>query len=145
MLLVASLPADHGAMRNDPQRYVGGELVLVIDCADLSRSATFWCSVLDYRPDGPAVGQYLGLFPKEGRGIQLLLQRVDDPKLGKNRLHLDLRTRKLESEITRILAAGGRMLTNESMTEWGWTWHILADPDGNEFCVVQPPESHWTA
>jgi predicted enzyme related to lactoylglutathione lyase len=138
-LLIASLPADHVAMSNDPQRYAGGELVLVIDCADLDRSAAFWCSVLGYRPDGPAVGQYLGLFPNDGRGIQLLLQRVDDPKVGKNRLHLDLRTANLEPEISRILAAGGRMVTDEPMTEWGWTWHILADPDGNEFCVVQPP------
>lgn len=125
-------------MRNEPQRYVGGELVLVIDCADLDRSAAFWCSVLGYRADGPAVGQYLGLVPDDGPGIQLLLQRVDDPKVQKNRLHLDLRTRDPESEITRILAAGGRLITAEPMTEWGWTWHILADPDGNEFCVLTP-------
>ena len=63
-----------------------------------------------------------------------------------------------EDEFTRRLGAAlGRELTsmrdtyfenlhaNEPMIEWGWTWHILADPDGNEFCVVQPPESHWTA
>jgi predicted enzyme related to lactoylglutathione lyase len=124
---------------------VRNELVLVIDCADLDRSAAFWCSVLGYRSDGPALGQYLGLFPDDGPGIQLLLQRVDDPKPAKNRLHLDLRTRDLPSEVTRILSAGARMLTDEPMTEWGWTWHVLADPDENEFCVVQPPESHWTA
>jgi predicted enzyme related to lactoylglutathione lyase len=124
---------------------VRNELVLVIDCADLDRSAAFWCSVLGYRVDGPAVGQYLGLFPNDGPGIQLLLQRVDDPKPAKNRLHLDLRTRDLQSETTRILSAGARMLTDEPMTEWGFIWHVLADPDGNEFCVVQPPESHWTA
>src|SRR5690348_3621751 len=121
------------------------ELVLVIDCVDLDRSARFWCSVLDYRSEGTAVGQYLGLFPNDGPGIQLLLQRVDDPKPVKNRLHLDLRTRDLHSEISRVLAAGARMLTGEPMTEWGFTWHVLADPDGNEFCVVQPPESHWAA
>jgi len=54
--------------------YLGGELVLVIDCSDLERSATFWCEALGYRRDGPAVGQYQGLLPPDGRGIQLLLQ-----------------------------------------------------------------------
>lgn len=71
-------------MRHDHQRYPGGEMVLVIDCSDLERSAVFWCDVLGYRRGGPPVGQYLGLFPAEGGGLQLLLQRVADPKPAKN-------------------------------------------------------------
>src|SRR6266851_225941 len=63
-------------MRHGHQQYLGGELVLVIDCSDLERSATFWCEALGYRRDGPAVGQYQGLLPPDGRGIQLLLQRT---------------------------------------------------------------------
>jgi len=130
-------------MAHDPQRYAGGELVLVIDCADLDRSATFWCEVLGYRRLGDPVGQYVGLFPTSGHGIQLLLQRVDDPKPTKNRLHLDLRAPQLEPELRRLLAAGARQLTDEPLVEFGFTWHVLADPDGNEFCVVEPPPSHW--
>jgi hypothetical protein len=38
---------------------------------------------------------------------------------------------------------GARRLTGQPVTEAGWRWHILADPDGNEFCVLQPPASHW--
>jgi predicted enzyme related to lactoylglutathione lyase len=74
---------------------------------------------------------------------QLLLQRADDRKPVKNRLHLDLRTSKLGPEVERIRSAGGRLLTEEPLTELGWTWQILADPDGNELCVVQPPAEHW--
>ena len=39
----------------------------------------------------------------------------------------------------RILALGASLLTGHPVTEHGWRWHILADPDGNEFCVLQPP------
>jgi len=76
---------DHVAMRCGHQQYLGGELVLVIDCSDLERSATFWCGALGYRRDGPAAGQYQGLLPPDGRGMQLLLQRVDEgsPPQGK--------------------------------------------------------------
>jgi len=132
-------------MRHTHQRYAGGELVLVIDCSDLDRSATFWCQALGYRRDGPAVGQYQGLLPANGHGTRLLLQRVDDRKFGKNHLHLDLRTSKLGPEVERIRAAGGRVPTAEPLAEFGWIWQILADPDGNELCVVQPPAEHWQA
>jgi predicted enzyme related to lactoylglutathione lyase len=101
--------------------------------------------VLGYRHDAPPVGQYLELFPGHGAGLQLLLQRVEDPKPAKNRVHLDLRTRKLEPEVERIRAAGGVLVTGEPMAESGFRWQILADPDGNELCVVEPPAGHWRA
>jgi predicted enzyme related to lactoylglutathione lyase len=126
-------------MTRKPQRYAGGEMVLVIDCADLERAAGFWCEVLGYRRMGSPVGQYMGLTPADGVGIQLLLQRVDDPKTTKNRLHLDLRTADLERELDRVHAAGARRISEEPLVEHGWTWHVLADPDGNEFCVILPP------
>jgi catechol 2,3-dioxygenase-like lactoylglutathione lyase family enzyme len=131
-------------MRHGHQEYRGGELVLVVDCSDLERSAAFWCEVLGCRHDGPPVGQYLGLFPLAGHGLQLLLQRVEDAKAGKNRLHLDLRTREFEGEVARIRAAGG-VTVGEPMEEFGYRWQVLADPDGNEFCVVEPPAEHWEA
>ena len=45
----------------------------------------------------------------------------------------------LPAEVGRVLDLGARLLTREPVTEDGWSWHILADPDGNEFCVLQPP------
>jgi predicted enzyme related to lactoylglutathione lyase len=114
-------------------------LVAVIDCSDLARSADFWAQVLGYVSDGPAVGTYQGLIPADGQGVEILLQRVPEQKHGKNRLHLDLRTPDLDSEVRRVVGIGASLLTSQPMEEYGWRWHILGDPDGNEFCVVQPP------
>ena len=127
-----------------PQPYPHGELVIVIDCADLDGAARFWVGVLGYEASPPGDGsdgseRYRGLQPESGVGIDVLLQRVPDVKSQKNRLHLDLRAPDLEAEVRRVLGLGATLLTSEPVAEDGWLWHILADPDGNEFCVLQPP------
>lgn len=127
-----------------PHPYRRGELVAVIDCADLDRAARFWAAALGYVADGSPGGPYRSLFPRDGRGIELLLQRTGDTKVAKNRLHLDLRTRDLADEVSRVTALGATVLTSSPIREGGWTWHVLADPDGNEFCVLQPPDAYWT-
>ena len=122
-----------------PQPYPHGELLIVIDCADPDRSAAFWSAVLGYAASPAATGPYRSLEPESGAGIDVLLQRVPDVKGQKNRLHLDLRTPDLDAEVRRVLDLGATLLTSEPVTEDGWSWHILGDPDGNEFCVLQPP------
>lgn len=126
-------------MSRTPHPYLRGELVVVIDCSDLDRSANFWTSVLGYVRDGSTDEPYQSLIPADGQGIEILLQRVPDEKRGKNRLHLDLRTDDLVSETGRVRGLGAALLTDHPVVENGWRWHILADPDGNEFCVLQPP------
>jgi predicted enzyme related to lactoylglutathione lyase len=121
-----------------PQSYPNGELVIVVDCSDLERSARFWCGVLGYTASRPS-GLYCALAPETGVGIDVLLQRVPEAKGQKNRLHFDLRTPDLEAEVRRVLALGARLLTTQPVAEDGWLWHVLADPDGNEFCVLAPP------
>jgi predicted enzyme related to lactoylglutathione lyase len=120
-----------------PQPYSNGELVIVIDCSDLDVSARFWCGVLGYTSGQSVSGPYRSLRPKSGVGIDVLLQLVPDVKGQKNRLHLDLRTPDLDAEVRRVLDLGASLLIREPVTEDGWSWHILADPDGNEFCVLQ--------
>jgi len=122
-----------------PQPYPHGELLIVIDCADLDRSAAFWSAVLGYTASPAATGPSRSLAPETGAGIDVLLQWVPDVKGQKNRLHLDLRTPDLDAEVRRVLDLGATLLTSEPVTEDGWSWHILGDPDGNEFCVLQPP------
>jgi predicted enzyme related to lactoylglutathione lyase len=132
-------------MRRRRHSYLGGELVIVIDCSDLGRSADFWASVLGYVRECPGSDPYQTLLPADGDGAEILLQRVSERKQGKNRLHLDLRTRDLEAEVERVTGLGAVVLTAEPIAEDGLRWHILADPDGNEFCVLEPPASHWQA
>jgi predicted enzyme related to lactoylglutathione lyase len=129
-------------MERTTQRYRGGHLAVVVDCADLDRAAEFWSAALGYVP---AAGHdpYLPLVPADGIGVEVLLQRVPESKHAKSRLHLDLRARDLGRELERVLALGARQLTSEPITEAGWRWHVLADLDDNEFCVLQPPESYW--
>lgn len=132
-------------MARRPATFPGGVLALVLDCRDLERAAAFWTAALGYRPDGsPAPGaRYLRLLPESGDGPELLLQRVPEAKAAKSRMHLDLRVRALDPEVERICSLGARRLTAEPLSEWGWRWHVLADPDGNELCVLQPPDAYW--
>jgi Glyoxalase-like domain len=65
----------------------------VLDCADLDRSAAFWCAALGYVGEPDSAWRYRRLLPAGGGdGVELLLQRVPEPKVTKNRMHLDLRT-----------------------------------------------------
>jgi predicted enzyme related to lactoylglutathione lyase len=128
-----------------PNPYVHGELVVVVDCADLGRAARFWSAALGYIDAGGDSATYRSMLPADGFGVEILLQRTDDAKRGKNRVHLDLRTRDLDAEVSRVLALGATRQTPEPIEEHGWTWHILLDPDGNEFCVLQPPVGYWPA
>ena len=130
-------------MSREPHLYVRGELVVVIDCAHLDRSAAFWTGALGYIREGAAGGRYQSLLPADGKGAEILLQRVREGKHSKNRVHLDLRTRELEPELQRFLGLGATLLTDQPVSEAGWRWYILADPDGNEFCILQPPDSYW--
>lgn len=129
-------------MDGGPARFGGRSdvvLAVVLDCADLARSGAFWCGALGYVAEPLTPGRYRRLLPADGNGVELLLQRVPEPKAHKNRMHLDLRVPDLEAEVARLVSLGARCLTESPIEEDGWAWHVLADPDGNEFCVLRPP------
>lgn len=128
------------------QPYAHGTLVIVLDCADLNRASTFWCDVLGYnRPLTPS-GPYVNLVSPEG-GIELLLQQVPERKSGKNRLHLDLRTRDLdEAEVQRVVALGAVTLTQAPLEEHAWQWHVLVDATATSSASSnRPTTSPWPA
>ncbi|WP_341718924.1 VOC family protein [Micromonospora sp. FIMYZ51] len=129
-------------MTEGPARFGGRHdvvLAVVLDCADLDRAGTFWSQVLGYVAGPLSPGRYRRLLPADGNGVELLLQRVPEPKAQKNRMHLDLRVPDLEAEVTRLMSLGARRITETCIEEDGWAWHVLADHDGNEFCVLRPP------
>ncbi|MEV7237291.1 VOC family protein [Streptomyces sp. NPDC051020] len=70
-----------------------------------------------------------------GLGRRLLFQRVPEPKTGKNRLHLDVHAGpgRRDAEVARLEGLGAIRL--RKVEEPGGTWWVLADPEGNEFCV----------
>ncbi|MFI6774027.1 VOC family protein [Nocardia sp. NPDC050412] len=114
---------------------------LVIDCADPQRLADFWCEVLGYVELGWEGDDHLEIGPP-GTGFggpqpTLLFGRSTEPKRGKLRLHLDVNPtdRDQEAELERLLAAGARKV--DIGQPGAATWHVLTDPEGNEFCLLR--------
>ena len=111
-----------------------------IDTADPQRLAKFWAEALGYevlfsRTDGNERAVMIG---GQGRP-RILFFEVHDAKVGKNRLHLDLRPDDQDAEVQRLLSLGA---TKVDIGQGDSTWAVMADPDGNEFCVLsaQSPE-----
>jgi len=109
-----------------------------IDTVAPEALATFWASALGYRVgDMDRDGTYLDLVTPETGMPVVYLQRVPEPKTVKNRLHLDLLTSEAETTIERLVSLGGsRLGAPMSGGEGGW-WQVMADPEGNEFCVCR--------
>jgi hypothetical protein len=116
---------------------------LAIDCADPSGLARFWCSVLGYEVQDEADGTVTIGSPlvPEGRNRPgpvpptLTFARVPEGRTGKNRLHLDLSPadREQDEEVHRLLGLGARPA---DVGQGEVSWVVLADPEGNEFCVL---------
>jgi hypothetical protein len=112
---------------------------LVIDCHDHEMLARFWCQVLGYavveQSDGPK-NYYVELQGPDGAGPTILVLRTPDEKVTKNRLHIDVNAtdRSQDEEVERILALGA---TRVDIGQGEQSWVVLADPEGNEFCVLR--------
>ena len=76
----------------------------------------------------------IAIDPVDGRGQDILFLRVPEAKTIKNRLHLDLRPDDQDAEVARLLALGA---TRADIGQGQQTWVVLADPEGNEFCVLR--------
>jgi len=112
---------------------VGALFAIVIDVNDLERCAKFWSQVLGtdilYQNE-----RYLRLGHK-GERPTLLLQKVPERHREKNRVHIDLDVSELDEAVNRVQVLGGRKL--RQLSEYGIEWAVMADPDGNEFCLVK--------
>jgi predicted enzyme related to lactoylglutathione lyase len=112
-------------------------LVIVLDCADADALADFWSSALGLRR-GRFHPPYVRLVDPKERWPSLLLQQVPEPKSGKNRMHLDLQVTDVHAEVGRLTALGATVL-DPPHDDAGFLTVVLADPQGNEFCVIKPP------
>ncbi len=111
-------------------------LGIVLDCADPEKLAGFWARALRYRA-GPYQPPYIMLRPKAGDGPKFVLQRVLEPKQVKNRMHLDLWVPDIEVEAQRLVRLGAKRQSAQPIEEVGSRWIVMADPEGNEFCLCQ--------
>ncbi|MET8540777.1 VOC family protein [Kitasatospora sp. NPDC004799] len=114
---------------------------LVLDAADPERLAAFWSGVLGYVELGREGDGSIEIGPP-GTGFggpqpTLVLSPTADPRPAKLRLHIDVSAtdRDQDAELERLLALGARPAdVGQSGTE---SWHVLADPEGNEFCLLR--------
>lgn len=118
--------------------YIGS---IVIHVSDIERARKFWQGALGYAPrdgdSGEDSADFLVLCDPNRRWSNISLQLWPKPKVGRNRLHLDLYSDNQEAEVERLEILGAVRLN----------WHydpgddfvVMADPDGNEFCVINSP------
>ncbi|HEY0738951.1 MAG TPA: VOC family protein [Herpetosiphonaceae bacterium] len=137
---------------------------VVIDCADPAQLAPFWASALGYKIQDPPQGfdswpEFLtsigvpesewnsasAIVDPDGKGARIYFQRVPEPKTVKNRLHLDLnasgghglpmeeRRAKVGEAVERLQSLGATKIREMDLR--GEYWIVMADPEGNEFCV----------
>ena len=113
---------------------------LVLECRDPQVLARFWCDVLDYVVlDEPGDGS-IEIGPEVGFGglaPTIILSPHPSPERAKPRLHLDVNAtdRDQDAELERLLALGARKAdVGQTGDE---SWHVLADPEGNEFCLLR--------
>ncbi|MEU1618452.1 VOC family protein [Streptomyces sp. NPDC005722] len=109
---------------------------ITIDSSDAHRLASFWCLVLDrplHEDDEP--GDEEVLIEVDG-GPGILFVTVPDAKTVKNRVHLDVQPqdRTRDEEVERLLLLGATQVDDRRRPD-GTGWVVLADPEGNEFCV----------
>lgn len=120
---------------------------IVVDCAHPAPLARFWAQVLDGYAVAPYDEEELARLrangiddPEDDPTVlveagpdrpRFFFARVPEPKTGKNRLHLDLRAADPAAEVARVTGLGARVTAELP------SWTVLADPEGNEFCVLK--------
>jgi catechol 2,3-dioxygenase-like lactoylglutathione lyase family enzyme len=111
---------------------------LCVDTSDPRRTAAFWEEALGWRrthdADDEVVLEPPAGSPEDGVSPDLLFLRVPEAKGTKNRLHLDLRPEDQAAEVARLESLGARRV---DVGQGEQTWVVLADPDGNELCVLR--------
>jgi Glyoxalase-like domain len=110
-----------------------------IDCRNGEDLAGFWRDVLGWRitsvePEEVVLEPPVGS-PEEGIVPDILFLTVPEDKSAKNRLHFDLRPADQEAEVERLINLGATRVDIGQTSQC--TWVVLADPEGNEFCVLR--------
>jgi predicted enzyme related to lactoylglutathione lyase len=106
---------------------------IVISAQDPATLGQWWCDALGWVvvDDEPPVFEIL---PEPDRYPGIMFLPLEEPKSAKNRLHIDLRPDDQEAEVDRLIALGASRV---DIGQGDASWVVLADPEGNEFCVLR--------
>jgi hypothetical protein len=105
---------------------------VTVDCRDAAALGGFWACALGGAAREAGNG-YVAVDHGSGGGQHLLFQPVPEERQGKNRLHLDLSAADPAAEVERLVDLGATLVDRRSDSLF--TWWVLADPEGNLFCV----------
>ncbi|WNO76501.1 VOC family protein [Streptomyces sp. AM8-1-1] len=111
---------------------------VVMGVSDVRRAATFWTRALDYVPRDEMEDDWVVLIPARGAGPRLSLGRSETPVQDRPRIHLDLYAGDASdqaAEVERLVSLGARRIDWDSYPQEA-DFVVLADPDGNRFCVI---------
>ena len=106
---------------------------IMIDCNDIDAMVTFWKEALELE-EKVRHPEYVWLSRVSEKGPALAFQKVPEPRVGKNRIHLDLASPDPAAFVERVLELGGSRVADREAG--GFHWTVLADPEGNVFCVT---------
>jgi predicted enzyme related to lactoylglutathione lyase len=110
---------------------------VAIDCADAYALARFWSEVTGCPVDPDCAPGDHETQVLLAQGPALYFNQVPEPKVGKNRVHVCLRPRtSRDEEVARLLGLGATLVADHR-EPGGTGWAVLADPEGNEFCVLR--------
>ena len=107
--------------------------MVTFDCADPGKLAGWWAEQFGGETRELIAGEFVAVFRPEGP--RLGFQKVPDPTPGKNRVHLDFSAADVDAEVSRLMAAGASEVGRHRFSE-NFRWVVLADPDGNAFCIA---------
>jgi hypothetical protein len=141
-----------------------GKVQVVFDCQNPDMLASFYANALGYKPQDPPAGfsswedalrawnvpeedwdSSSAIVDPDGTGPRIYFQKMDTPKPGKNRLHLDVnaseglavdlqkRKEQVAAKVEALLKIGAKK--HAEIEENGEFWVVMLDPEGNEFCV----------
>ncbi|BCI55289.1 glyoxalase [Mycolicibacterium litorale] len=107
--------------------------MITFDCTDPDTLAGWWAEAVGGRLNVFAPGEFVVVIRENGP--RLGFQKVPDVTPGKNRVHVDFTAGDVEAEVTRLVGLGASEKGRHSFGD-DFSWVVLADPDGNEFCIA---------
>ena len=110
---------------------------VTLDAAEPRRLADFWSKMLDYKVVYDSAEE-VAIEKADESGPAVLFVRAPDEKAGKNRMHFDLNPDDQDAEVERALSLGATHVDIGQSRDPDVTWKVLADPEGNEFCILTP-------
>lgn len=117
--------------------------MITVDAADARTLAHWWADRLGGEPVDQSGGAGWFFTLATTGGTTFAFQQVPDPTPGKNKLHVDFTVPDRVVAVREMLAAGATLVAERDLRQFGsdFTWTVLADPEGNQFCVAELEES----